>query len=92
MIDYIIKINVYWWEVKIMEEITPENIQKIADAVAKKMANALLSGSAEAQALVAACFRCGFKGQFGCDANPFECTTIFRCGSGFVRVVEAPIL
>ncbi len=71
-----------------MEEITQEDIQKIADAVAKKMAGALLAGPAQARA----CFRCGFRGSYACDQNPFECTTVFRCGNGFTRVAEGPIL
>ncbi len=71
-----------------MEEITQEDIQKIADAVAKKMAEALLAGPAQLRA--ENCFHCGFKGTFKCEQTPvFECTTQYRCGNGFIRVVGA---
>ena len=70
-----------------MVEMTPEDIQNIIDAVAKKMSKALTAGSAETQALARGCFKCGFMGSYSCDQDPFECTTRFRCGGGFTRVI-----
>ncbi|NJD52886.1 MAG: hypothetical protein FIB07_08475 [Candidatus Methanoperedens sp.] len=70
-----------------MVEMTPEDIQNITDAVAKKMGEALIAGSPESRAMARGCFRCGFRGSYSCDQDPFECTTVFRCGGGFTRVV-----
>jgi hypothetical protein len=68
-----------------MGEISSEDMKKIVEEVRKSMGEALLGNSAR----IGNCFKCGNIGTYQCTdpGDGFECTTKFRCGPGFIRVV-----